>query len=70
MAKPNFSFQKRQREQERARKKQEKLARRQERANAPEGSDPDVPFGVMDGPPDLDAPGEPSPESPPGTPAP
>ncbi|MBI1809808.1 MAG: hypothetical protein HYR75_07925 [Gemmatimonadetes bacterium] len=34
MAKPNFSFQKRQREQERARKKQEKMDRKRERAAA------------------------------------
>jgi len=41
VAKPNFSFQKRQKEQARERKKQEKLARKAERANSRLQSDPD-----------------------------
>lgn len=43
MAKPNFSFQKRQKEQARERKKQEKLARKAERANARVEPDSDEP---------------------------
>lgn len=41
MAKPNFGFQKRQKEEARERKKQEKLARKAERANARLAPNPD-----------------------------
>lgn len=63
MAKPNFSFQKRQREQERARKKQEKAQRKLERANNPDGTDPDL-EGIVpreDGADDAPAPETPAP---------
>jgi hypothetical protein len=65
VAKPNFSFQKRQREQERARKKQEKMQRKLERANEP--ASPDLDGTVPDGAArDADA----GVESPPVKPAP
>jgi hypothetical protein len=41
VAKPNFSFQKRQKEQARERKKQEKMLRKQERANNQMNAEPD-----------------------------
>ena len=44
MAKPNFEYQKRQKELEKKKKKEEKLLRKQERKNAPaDGSGGDAP---------------------------
>lgn len=63
MAKPNFSFQKRQREQAKAAKKQDKLARRAERANDP-NAEPEIPDFDFNAPavPAADAPTEPGTE--------
>lgn len=63
MAKPNFSFKKRQREQAKERKRQEKAERKAERANLQERP-------RVDGDPDAEAPGAPldTPEQPPETP--
>jgi hypothetical protein len=63
VAKPNFSFKKRQREQAKAAKKQEKMARRAERANDPNAA-PEIPDFDFDAPaadatPPVDAPSEP-----------
>lgn len=55
MAKPNFSFKKRQREQAKAAKKQEKMARRAERANDPNAAPeiPDYDFNAPATPPEV-----------------
>jgi hypothetical protein len=60
VAKPNFSFKKRQREQAKAAKKQEKMARRAERANDPNAAPeiPDFDFNAPATPP-VDTPEEP-----------
>lgn len=54
MAKPNFSFQKRQKEQARERKKQEKMLRKQERANNQPNAEPD-PLAATENAPDAES---------------
>jgi len=43
LARPNFEYQKRQKELEKKKKKEEKLQRRLEKKNAPAEGDPDAP---------------------------
>ena len=49
MAKPNYSFEKRQRELAKKQKQDEKLQRRLERKNNPLGDDPNAPAEAVDG---------------------
>jgi hypothetical protein len=51
LAKPNFQFQKRQRELEKKRKQEEKRLRKQERNHAAPTSEPPVPAAAEDIPP-------------------
>jgi len=51
LAKPNFQFQKRQRELEKKRKQEEKRLRKQERNHAAQATEPQVPAAAEDVPP-------------------
>jgi len=51
LAKPNFQFQKRQRELEKKRKQEEKRLRKQERNHAAQTTEPQVPAAAEDVPP-------------------